>query len=63
MDISATNGAITTIFFYLKHYWDGGKAALRFGPDRIGLVSMGKILLALYGFETHLRDVFQVLSN
>ena len=27
--------------FYLNHHWDGGKAALGFGPDRIGtLVSM-----------------------
>ena len=27
--------------FYLKHHWDGGKAALGFGPDRIQtLVSM-----------------------
>ena len=27
--------------FYLKHHWDGGKAALGFRPDRIGtLVSM-----------------------
>ena len=27
--------------FYLKHHWGGGKAALGFGPDRIGtLVSM-----------------------
>ena len=44
--------------FYLKHYWDGGKASLGFGPDWFGtLVSMAtksphrvimvKILLAL----------------
>ena len=57
MNISATIRPITTKF-YLKHHWDGGKAALCFGPDRIGtLVSMatdsshrvimGKILLAL----------------
>ena len=27
--------------FYLNHHWGGGKAALGFGPDRIGtLVSM-----------------------
>ena len=53
----ATRGPITTKF-YLKHRWGGGKAALGFGPDRIGtLVSMAtdsshrvmirKILLAL----------------
>ena len=40
MNISATSGPIATRF-YLKHYWGGGKAALCFGPDRIGtLVSM-----------------------
>ena len=33
-------GRIQSIFF-LKHHWGGGKAVLRFGPDRIGtLVSM-----------------------
>ena len=52
-----TNWPIATKF-YLKHHLGGGKAALGFGPDRIGtLVSMaidsshrvlmGKILLAL----------------
>ena len=57
MNISATKRPITTQF-YLKHHLGGGKAALGFGPDRIGtLVSMatdssqrvimGKILLAL----------------
>ena len=40
MNISATDGSII-IRFYLKHHWGGGKAALCFGPDRIGtLVSM-----------------------
>ena len=40
MNISATSGQIVTRF-YLKHHWGGGKAALYFGPDRIGtLVSM-----------------------
>ena len=40
MNISATSGPIVTRF-YLKHHWGGGKAALCFGPDRIGtLVSM-----------------------
>ena len=35
-----TNGPITNTF-YLKHHWEGGKAALGFWPDRIGtLVSM-----------------------
>ena len=30
--------------FYLNHHWGGGKAALGFGPDRIGtLVSMATI--------------------
>ena len=48
--------------FYLKHHWGGGKAALCFGPDRIGtLVSMAmdsshwvimeKILLAAFIFD------------
>ena len=57
MNISTTSWPIPTKF-YLKHHWGGGKAALCFGPDRIGtLVSMatdsshrvimGKILLAL----------------
>ena len=40
MNISETNGSIATKF-YLKHHWDGGLAALGFGPDRIRtLVSM-----------------------
>ena len=40
MNISVTSGPIVTRF-YLKHHLDGGKAALCFGPDRIGtLVSM-----------------------
>ena len=37
-NISATSGPIVTKFY---HHWGGGKAALGFGPDRIGtLVSM-----------------------
>ena len=40
MNISATSGPIT-MKFYQKHHWDGGKAALGFGPDWIKtLVSM-----------------------
>ena len=40
INISETSGPIATKF-YLKHHWGGGKAALCFGPDRIGtLVSM-----------------------
>ena len=40
MNISATSGQIVSRF-YLKYHLDGGKAALCFGPDRIGtLVSM-----------------------
>ena len=40
MIISTTSRPIPTKF-YLKHHWGGGKAALCFGPDRIGtLVSM-----------------------
>ena len=40
MNLSDASGPIATKF-YLKHHWDGGKAALGFGPDRIGtLVSM-----------------------
>ena len=57
INISETSGPFATKF-YLKHHWGGGKAALCFGPDRIGtLVSMatdsshrvimGKISLAL----------------
>ena len=54
MNISANTGPIA-VKFYLKHHWDGGKAALGFGPDRIRtlvsmatdsshMVIMGKIL-------------------
>ena len=40
MNISTTSGPIVTSF-YLKHHWGRGKAAICFGPDRIGtLVSM-----------------------
>ena len=40
MNISETSWSIA-IKFYLKHHWGWGKAALGFGPDRIGtLVSM-----------------------
>ena len=40
INISATSGPIA-MKFYLKDYLGGGKAALGFGPDRIGtLVSM-----------------------
>ena len=40
MIISTTSRPIPTKF-YLKHHWGMGKAALCFGPDRIGtLVSM-----------------------
>ena len=40
MNISETRGPIANKF-YLKHHWGKGKAALGFGPDRIGtLVSM-----------------------
>ena len=40
INTSETSGPIATKF-YLKHHWGGGKAALGFGPDRIGtLVSM-----------------------
>ena len=34
INISETSGPIA-IKFYLKHHWDGGKAAIRFGLDRI----------------------------
>ena len=40
LNISATSGPIVKKF-YLNHHWGGGKAALGFGPNRIGtLVSM-----------------------
>ena len=40
MNISATSWPIG-MKFYLKHHWGGGKASVRFGPDRIRtLVSM-----------------------
>ena len=53
-NISATSGPIVTKF-YLNNHWGGGKAALGFGPDRIGtlesmatdsshMVIMGKML-------------------
>ena len=38
IDISETSGLFATKF-YLKHHWGGGKAALCFGPDRIGTLS------------------------
>ena len=39
-NISATSGPVV-MKFYLNQHWGGGKAALGFGPDRIGtLVSM-----------------------
>ena len=39
-NISGTSWPIAKKF-YLNHHWGGGKAALGFGPDRIGtLVSM-----------------------
>ena len=57
MNISESSGQIV-IKFYLKQHWGRGKAALGFGPDRIGtLVAMatdnshrviiGTLLLAL----------------
>ena len=40
MNISASSRPIATKF-YVKHHWEGGKAASGFWPDRIGtLVSM-----------------------
>ena len=40
LNLSATSGPIVAKF-YLNLHWGGGKAALGFGPDRIGtLVSM-----------------------
>ena len=40
MNISETSRPITTKF-YLKHHWDGGKAAQGFGADQVRtLVSM-----------------------
>ena len=43
MNISETSVPIATKFLP-KHHWGGGKAALCFGPDRIGtLVSMVRI--------------------
>ena len=40
INISATSWRIT-MKFYWKYHWDGGKAALGFGPDHIKtLVSM-----------------------
>ena len=34
MNISETGG-LMAIKFYMKHHWDGGKAALGFGADLI----------------------------
>ena len=40
INISATSWPIG-MKFYLKHHWDGGKASVRFDPDRIRtLISM-----------------------
>ena len=46
MNISATSGLIT-MKFYQKHHWDGGKAALGFGPDRI------KTLVSMATYSSH----------
>ena len=57
INISETSGPIA-IKFYLKHHWDGVKAALGFGPVQIRTlvfmatgsshrVIMGKVLLLL----------------
>ena len=57
LNFSAAGERIVTKF-YLNHHWGGGKAALGFGPDRIGTlmsmatdishrVIMGKMLWAL----------------
>ena len=35
MNIFMTSGS-NEIKFYLKHHWDGGKAAFGYGLDRIG---------------------------
>ena len=54
MNISETSGPFTPKF-YLKHRWGGGKAALGFGPRRIGtLVSMAtdsshRVIMSLMG--------------
>ena len=46
MNISATSGPIT-LKFYQKHHWDGGKAALGFGPDQI------KTVVSMAIFSSH----------
>ena len=46
MNISATSGLIT-MKFYQKHHWDGGRAALDFGPDWI------KTLVSMAADSTH----------
>ena len=63
MNISATSGPITMKFFQ-KHHWDGGKAALGFGPDRIRtLVSMAtdssrRVIMDKNGFATYSQLFF-----
>ena len=48
MNISETSGPIA-IKFYLKHHLGWGKAALGFGPDRIGtLVSMATYISQMF---------------
>ena len=39
MNISKTSEPMA-IKFYLKHHWDGGKAALGFGPVQIVTISI-----------------------
>ena len=46
MNISATSGLIT-MKFYQKHHWDGGKAALGFGPD------WNKTLVSMATYSSH----------
>ena len=67
MNISTTSWPIP-IKFYLKHHLGGGKAALGFGPDRIGtLVSEGfffsSIEFRVVNFEFRVEDFeFRVVN-
>ena len=63
MNISLTSGPITTKF-YLNHHWDGGKAALGFGPDRVGiLVSMAMDSSHMVIMVTALAPLFLIGSS
>ena len=68
INISETSGPIATKF-YLKHYLGEGKAALCFGPDRIGtLVSLAtyssnRIKMGKISLKSTLARSFLIISS